>query len=373
MNVVKITADSPQEALEQVHKQLGPEAVVLDVRKLPASGVKKLWTKAQVEVTASGPEPKSDDHELIAQLNSKIEQLEDQLLRNPVPKPSPEPQVNFPSKAAELIKASQAGSPVEGEGGVMPAVKILKRLGLLPSHARWLSGQATNYLGFTKPRNLPEEFALVRETLTDYWHQLVRRQTKPGNPVRLMVGTPGTGKTTCMCKWMTQEVLLRNKSVRAWRLDGSMANTAEFLNVHGEVLRVPVERFWDDTEEIPGDTMRFVDLPGVSAGDREARRALVEQVKALPLTETYLVLNASYDLGLLLNHARFFSVLPLSGLILTHLDEETRWSKCWNLVLATQLPILYLSGGQNIPGDFHPAMPEVLFDNFVKKGQDQLD
>ena len=133
----------------------------------------------------------------------------------------------------------------------------------------------------------------------------------------LFYGPPGTGKTTCMCKWMTQEVLLRNKSVRAWRLDGSMANTAEFLNVHGEVLRVPVERFWDDTEEIPGDTMRFVDLPGVSAGDREARRTLVEQVKALPLTETYLVLNASYDLGLLLNHARFFSVLPLSGLILT--------------------------------------------------------
>ena len=77
--------------------------------------------------------------------------------------------------------------------------------------------------------------------------------------------------------------------------------------------------------------------------------------------------------GLLLAHARFFSVLPLSGLILTHLDEETRWSKCWNLVLATQLPILYLSGGQNIPGDFRPALPDEMFDKFVEAGREQMD
>ena len=99
----------------------------------------------------------------------------------------------------------------------------------------------------------------------------------------------------------------------------------------------------------------------------------MEQAKGFPLTEIYLVLNASYDLGLLLSHARFFSVLPLSGLILTHLDEETRWSKYWNLVLATQLPILYLSGGQNIPGDFRPALPDEMFDQFVEAGREQME
>ena len=369
MNVVKITADSPQEALEQVQEQLGPDAVVTNVRKLPASGMKKLWSSSQVEVTASAPEKKEDHGDLIHQLNAKIEQLETQVLNAPTHVPEAKPAL--PRKAAEMLEAEGVGRSSPEAEGIMPAVKILEKLGLLPSHARWLSGQASSFLGYTKPRNLQEEFGLVRETLCDYWHQLVRRHTKPGNPVRLMVGTPGTGKTTALCKWMTQEVLLRQTTLRAWRLDGQGPNTAEFLSVHGEVLRLPVDRFWDDTEEIPEDTLRFVDIPGISAGDKEARRALVEQVKELPLTESYLVLNASYDLGLLLAHARFFSVLPLSGLILTHLDEETRWSKCWNLVLATQLPILYLSGGQDIPGNFQPALPEVLFDNFVKKGQDQ--
>ena len=136
---------------------------------------------------------------------------------------------------------------------------------------------------------------------------------------------------------------------------------------------MPVERTWDQEAKISEDTLRFIDLPGVSANDREARRVLVDQVNDFAQSEIYLVLNASYDLGLLLSHARFFSVLPLSGLVLTHLDEETRWSKCWNLVLATQLPILYLSGGQNIPGDFQPALPDDMFDHFVEAGREQME
>ena len=37
-------------------------------------------------------------------------------------------------------------------------------------------------------------------------------------------------------------------------------------------------------------------------------------------------------------------------------------------MLATQLPITFLSGGQDIPGDFHRAIPENLFDAFVNAG-----
>jgi flagellar biosynthesis protein FlhF len=374
MKVVKIVADTPQEALEKIHAQLGPDAVVLNVRQLSAEGVKKLWSSPRVEVMATAPEVQPDANETIARLNEKITQLEEQVLPTTEPQPKSALKQQLPSRVAEMVQATRkAVREGTDADGMLPAVRILERLGLLPSHARWLSGQARNFLGFTKPRNLPEEFTLVRETLTEYWHQLIRRHTKPGNPARLFVGTPGTGKTTCLCKWMTQAVLRQSQPVRAWRLDGSGPNTAEFLSVHGEVLRSPVERTWDHEAEIPGDTLRFIDLPGVSAGDREARRELVEQVKEFPLTEIYLVLNSSYDLGLLLAHARFFSVLPLSGLILTHLDEETRWSKCWNLVLATQLPILYLSGGQNIPGDFRPALPDEMFDKFVEAGREQMD
>lgn len=364
MNAVKIIAASPQEALEQVQAQIGPDAVILNVRNLPVTGMKKLWTKPQVEVLATAQEPVPNEKESLQQLAVKVRQLEGELYARGIPpiETLPSPEAKLPPKVMQLIREAQGDKLEEA---LLPAVQVLEQIGLLPSHARWLSAQSRNFLGATKPRNLPEEMELLREVLSEYWHQLARRVEKPGNPVRVLVGTPGTGKTTVLAKWATQETFLRQRPSRIWRLDADRPNTAEFLSLHGELLQVPVERVWDPDEQPPEDTLRLVDFPGVSADQPDSLEALARQVNDLGETEIHLVLNAAYDLGLLLRQAKAFSLLRLSGVILTHVDETERWSKVWNIMLAMQLPITYLSGGQDIPGDFHPAIPESLFDAWV--------
>ena len=42
MKYVSIVAENAGAALARIHQQLGPEAVVLSVRKLPASGISRL-------------------------------------------------------------------------------------------------------------------------------------------------------------------------------------------------------------------------------------------------------------------------------------------------------------------------------------------
>ena len=247
----------------------------------------------------------------------------------------------------------------------MPAVQILEQVGLLPSHAQWLNERAQNFLGATKPRSLPEEMELLREVLAEHWHQLAQRLEKPGQPTRVLVGSPGSGKSTALAKWVTQESFLRQRPARIWRLDTDRPNTAEFLSLHGELLQVPVERVWEQDLDLPADALRFVDLPGVSPAQSAAMDQLEEQVKSLGDTQVLLVLNSAYDLAILLRQAQAFSRLPLSGIVLTHTDESNRWSKVWNLMLATQLPVTYLAGGQDIPGEFQPAIPETLFDAWI--------
>ena len=364
MNAVKIVADTTQEALEQVQAQVGPDAVILNVRKLPREGVKKLWSKPRIEVLATAPEKTPTNQQALQQLALKVQQLEGELhARGVTPSDAPPSlDMKLPPKVLALIRETQGGKPEEA---MLGSVQILEEIGLLPSHARWLSAQARNFLGATKPRNLPEEVELLRDVLCEYWHQLARRVEKPGNPVRVLIGTPGTGKTTAIAKWLTQESFLRQRPARVWRLDVDRPNTADFLSLHGELLQVPVERVWDAAEQPPEDALRLVDLPGVPADDTAAIEALVEQIQELGDTEIHLVLNAAYDLGLLLRHAKAFSVFPISGIILTHLDEAERRSKVWNVMLATQLPLTYLSGGKDIPGEFHPAIPETLFDEWI--------
>ena len=53
MKIVPFIADTPALAVAQIHEQLGPDAVVLSVRPLPAPGLSRLWqSHRQVEVLA---------------------------------------------------------------------------------------------------------------------------------------------------------------------------------------------------------------------------------------------------------------------------------------------------------------------------------
>ena len=61
MKVVTFIAENPAAAVRQIHEQLGPEAVILSVRPLPAQGLARLWQKTRaVEVLACVAE--EEDH-----------------------------------------------------------------------------------------------------------------------------------------------------------------------------------------------------------------------------------------------------------------------------------------------------------------------
>jgi flagellar biosynthesis GTPase FlhF len=311
MKVEQFIAESAVDAVEQIRSQLGPQAVVVDVRPLP----NHFWQKRRIEVLAYMPEPSA-------------------------PKQDEVP--------AEMEPPARA----DGHWNIGD---VLENIGLLPVQAARIveSLQATH--GDGSSVSLTEELALTRAILTRLW-----KPTKgvAASRLHVFVGAPGVGKTTVLCKWLTNSVLLGGASARVWRLDGRTANAAESLSVHGEILGVPVERSWmgGGSDEQIG----FIDLPGVAWSNGAALHELAEQVKQFSAAHVHLVLNAAYESAQLLAQARAFAILPVADLIVTHLDEETRWGKLWNLVLGTDYPIRYLAAGQNIPGDFTEASAEHL-------------
>jgi flagellar biosynthesis protein FlhF len=150
-------------------------------------------------------------------------------------------------------------------------------------------------------------------------------------------------------------------------LDGQVANTAESLSVICEILGVPLERFQPAPAAAdPG--MLFIDLPGVNPADPVALATLAAQISQVPNAQVHLVLNGAYETSLLLAQVRAFAALPIADLIVTHLDEELRWGKLWNLVFGTNCRLRFLSAGQNIPGDFVEATPDrILERQFARK------
>jgi flagellar biosynthesis GTPase FlhF len=166
----------------------------------------------------------------------------------------------------------------------------------------------------------------------------------------VFIGPPGVGKTTLLCKWMAFSVLNESRTAKVWRLDGANANTAEFLNIYGEMLAVSVERFWGAAP--PVADLCLIDLPGVSAFDTDGLHALKDQLATLPAPRIHLVLNASYDTVVLNEQFSAFSRFQPEDVSLCHLDEEKRQGKLTDFLLGTNCCVRFLSTGQKIPGDF---------------------
>ncbi|MEW6302719.1 MAG: hypothetical protein AB1705_04565 [Verrucomicrobiota bacterium] len=310
------TAGTAAEALRRIRAELGPDAVVLNVKRIPARGWSRLWRSGRIEVIAQRP-------------------------------PIGETRAINETPSALRGPLSNADSP---SGTRSNLAALLEETGLLPVYAR----QLTDCVDASTAPDSPElstRIGALHEWMSQLW---ASRAAPAPSGVHVFVGPAGAGKTTALCKWLAQTVLAEGRLARVLRLDGVNANTAEFLDVFAETLGVPVERLEDGAPGHPAEVL-FVDLPGSCWQSAEALRDLGGRVSRWRGAQVHLVLNASYDTALLLAQARAYAALPITDVVFTHLDEERRWGKMWNVWLGTNYTISRLGAGQNLPGEFHIA------------------
>jgi flagellar biosynthesis protein FlhF len=334
MKLVAFFAKNAQAALAQIHEQLGPDAVVVSVRKLPTHGISQLWRRGEdIEVTAGLPDepPRRKTHVL---------------------PPDKDAYVPYGDKVQLDIPARNPAARR------WRSVTWLESMGLLPEFADQLEQKVCVLHGDEPPAMPIAEWTAVRNVLATFWKPARRDMNGTGRP-HVFIGPAGSGKTTALCKWMTASVLTEEHSVRVWRLDGEMANVSEFLSLHCELMGVPVGRFWNAPDG-PAD-LYFVDFPGVETHNQQALSVMREQIAALPNPHVHLVLNAANESSVLFEQFHAFAALKPEDVIFTHLDEERRRVKLWNFVLGTNCSISFLGAGQKIPGEFSRAESALLF------------
>ncbi len=349
VQVIPFIADSAPDAVAQIRAKLGPDAVVVNVRQLPADGLSKLWKSPRIEVLAYKPDTKAAPaSDPLGELKQELQAIRQQLATANTAAVTDSPR-GLTQPARKGGAARSAGMPSWRVG------EVLESSGLLPLHTQRVMEQLQTNHGDIPPESLAEELVMARSALTGLWRPMPE-QARADRGVHVLVGPAGAGKTTCVCKWLAQARLIEGRPAKVWRLDAATANTAEALSVYCEILGVPTERTWSggsaDAE------LCFVDLPGVDWRNSNSIHELKKLLETFGPCRVHLVLNAAYEVPLLLAQARAFSALAVDDLILTHLDEEPRWGKIWNVVLGTNYPVRFLSSAQNIPGDFLPATPE---------------
>jgi flagellar biosynthesis protein FlhF len=375
MQVHTFLAESIADAVTQIRETLGAEAVVLNVRRLPVEGLARLWQKPRIEVLAHVPEPSVasepasvanlDEVQVsaLAELRAEMREMRENLLKSPAPQAALFSSSNSPETPRTTDE--DEGTNTSGDWRVG---SLLEQTGLSPVQAERIVADLCAKHGEAAPVSLAEEIELAQQILASRW----KPTPTDARGAHVFIGAPGVGKTTALCKWLAQVSLVEGQRAAVWRLDGHVANTAESLSVFAEILGAPMDRCVPANDELPDADVLFVDLPGVNPADANALAQLAQRIAAIPNAQVHLVLNAAYEPQLLLNQVRAFSRLPIQDVIVTHLDEETRWGKLWNLVLGTNCPLRFLAAGQNIPGEFSPATAEQIFSRQFPRKQRAL-
>ncbi len=369
-------AGTLKEALAQVRRDLGGDAVILNTREVRRRRLFGLRPTDQIEVTAAhgsrasvGPGPNLGVAPAI-------------------------PTVTIPSAlagpAAILTSTSSSGA-LRSEFGeqlsrLHAMVEDLSRHGridhllpelpatLVPTYATLLEADVPETLArrlvrYVAERLEPDEAHradVVRDALRDAVESCV--QVAPPivavsgtRRVVALVGPTGVGKTTTVAKLAANFKLGQGLKAGLVTVDTYRIAAVEQLRTYAEIIDLPLA-----VANSPGEMARaidqlgdvdlvLIDTAGRSPRDEVKIRELADFLHAAQPDEVHLVLSAVAGERSLRAAVERFAVVRADRLILTKLDEAEGLGGVLGVLGQANRPVSYLTTGQAVPDDIEPA------------------
>lgn len=404
MKVKRIVARDMRQALKEVSRQLGPEAVVLSSRNLQEGGV---------EILAGEPDAARQSGENFNEvLKDQQVSMQGRALRDslaalggsaaPAGRKPPGEAAKRPDSAAHR-QSSSAGNeqPVAQEAGEMRQMR--SELNTIRSLLQQrLAGLAWEQFSQRTPVQASIWEKLGNMGVPGYLSRDLLERLKPeytpaqawrftlawlnrAVPVRnedpvakggvfAFLGPTGVGKTTTIGKLATRYVLEHGAdSVALVTTDSYRIAAHEQLRTLGRILGVSV-RVVDQRHDLAGTleslthkSLVLVDTAGLN-GDDPAMQSQLLALQEVPQVQKYLVLSCTSQ-GRVLDRAwRDHAPANLNGCILTKLDEAGTLGEVLALVIDRCLPVVYETHGQGIPDDLSVAHAHRLVSRAVALG-----
>jgi len=191
--------------------------------------------------------------------------------------------------------------------------------------------------------------------------------TGPINPasgsrrVVALVGPTGVGKTTTIAKLAANYRLREKRQVGLITVDTYRIAAVEQLRTYADIIDLPMEvvstprQMREAVARLSNLDLVLIDTAGRSPRDQVRIQELRAMLNEAQADEVLLVLSAVASSGGLQKTAQQFATVGTTSMILTKIDEATGLGNLLPVVRNVNLPVSYLTNGQNVPDDIEPA------------------
>jgi flagellar biosynthesis protein FlhF len=177
----------------------------------------------------------------------------------------------------------------------------------------------------------------------------------------MLLGPTGVGKTTTLAKLAAIQALWEHKNVLLLTSDTYRIAAVDQLRTYAKILGVPmevifeVENFTHILEEHADTDLILLDTAGRGQRDRKSLEALEVIYNVFKPDATHLVLAANMKYKDMLDVVERMSIVPISHVIFTKLDETVSYGAVFNVLKSLDRPVSFFTTGQNVPNDIEVA------------------
>lgn len=392
MEIKKIKASSMREALFQVKKELGVDAVIIKTRTNYEHGIFGFGNKAVIEVLACndkrfiGNRNLADFHEE-SQMKLK-QQYHHQQQHNIATFVAPLPKKTIENSVKTVL------NKYETEDGLTKLKEdvscIKKAIESITHHVKYnktdLSDDLASVYSYLIEQEIAQELATelvhsIKDELTDEQkknkqlvfeklkHQIGAR-VKNCEPIKLvdgkttrvaLIGPTGVGKTTTVAKLAANFSLVQKKKVSVITIDTYRIAAVEQIKTYMEILGITLEVVTTPHEmrqaikrQEKSDVV-IIDTAGRSQKNSQQLEELKSFLEAANCDEIHLVLSSTTNYKNTMDIVNKFSIVPINKIIFTKLDEALNLGLIISVVAKMDKTLSYMTKGQSVPDDIELA------------------
>ena len=367
MKMKKYTANTMVEAMQQVRKDFGEDAVIMSSTIVKSKGFLGMFKKKSVEVVAGFDEPVAEKEKTTPPTFSKVaKDVEQDVVIQDLK--------NEMNEMKQLLKSNKEPMSFnQYPDNMQPLLNRLRAQELRQDFIELIASEL-----FTRMKNEKIDFTedeqkeiakeLLKEKMADLPFGGVHFKKQYVN----VLGPTGVGKTTTIAKIAARSLIENKRKVGFITTDTYRIAAIEQLRTYANLLQAPVEVAYNHDDfkksltQLATKDIVFIDTAGRNYKEKKFVHDLKQLIDFELEMETYLVLSTTTKESDMRSIVEQFLEFPISQFIFTKLDETESIGPVFNLLMDYQMGIAYFTDGQEVPEDLEEATVEKLLTHLLE-------